>query len=161
MFQCTSRVIHEVPIMSYLLDYCGLLLFSLMGIAVCGCSWILRRYVCKMIGGNKLLVNRVYSYLLLIPAVTYPTFGSGSFHIHCIVLLWIRYWTYGLLSMHFCLVITWGKQLVIYIHGCNFHFSMLLMLCCPWNIILGWLNEFLSLLSIMWKHISSFAFVII
>ena len=37
LVQCTSRILHVVPLMSYLLAYCLLLLLSLVGLAVCGC----------------------------------------------------------------------------------------------------------------------------
>ena len=37
LVQCTSRILHVVPLMSYLLAYCLLLLLSLVGLVVCGC----------------------------------------------------------------------------------------------------------------------------
>ena len=61
MVRCTSWVLHVVPMMSYLLGYCELLLFSLVGIAVCCCSQILQRYVCNLIGGDEFLIALVDS----------------------------------------------------------------------------------------------------
>ena len=55
----TIRVIHVLPIMLYLLEYYGLLLLSLVGLAVCGCSKILQIYVRKLIGGDELFIYGV------------------------------------------------------------------------------------------------------
>ena len=61
LVRCTSRVLHVVSMMSYLLGYCELLLLSLVGIAVCCCSQILQRYVCNLICGDEFLIALVDS----------------------------------------------------------------------------------------------------
>ena len=49
-------VLHVVPMMSCILACCGLLLLSLVGVVVCGCSKIIKIYVCKMICDKELLI---------------------------------------------------------------------------------------------------------
>ena len=87
LVRCTSRFLHIVPMMFYILDYCVLLIMSLVGLVVCSCSQILQIYVCKMIVGYEFLIVGVDSELLLISVVTCPTVGGESFHIVCIVAL--------------------------------------------------------------------------
>ena len=82
MVRCTSRVLHVVPIMSSLFYYCGLLLLSLVELAVCGCSQIIQIYVCKLIGGDEVLIYQVDSDLLLLAVVICPTIWGGRFHLH-------------------------------------------------------------------------------
>ena len=72
MFLCTSWVIHVVPMVFCLLAYCGLLTLSLVGILVCSCSQILQIFMCKLIGGNQLLVSVVDSDLSLLEVVICP-----------------------------------------------------------------------------------------
>ena len=57
MVRCTIRFIDVVTIMFYLLDYFGLLLLSVVGIAVCICNQILQMYVCNLICGDELLIT--------------------------------------------------------------------------------------------------------
>ena len=76
-----------VPMMSYLLEYCELPLLYPVGLAVFGCSQILQRYVCKLIGGDGVLIYVVYSYLLLLDIIICHTIGGGSIHINFIVTL--------------------------------------------------------------------------
>ena len=74
-----------VPMMFYLLDYCGLLLLYIVGLVVCGCSIIFQIYVCKLIGGDAFLIFRVELDLLLFTVVICPTIGGGSLYLCCIV----------------------------------------------------------------------------
>ena len=62
LVQCNSRLLHMVPMMFYLLDYFGLLLFSMVGISVCSCSQILQIYACTMVGGDELFISGVDVY---------------------------------------------------------------------------------------------------
>ena len=50
LVRCTIQVLRVVAMMFYLLAYCGFILLSSKGLAVCGCSKILQIYVCKLIG---------------------------------------------------------------------------------------------------------------
>ena len=56
MEQCTSRILHVLPMILYNFAYFGLLLLPLVGIVVCGFSQILRICVCSLIGGDQLLI---------------------------------------------------------------------------------------------------------
>ena len=85
LVRCTSRFLHVVPMMFYLLAYRGLLLLSLAGLLVCGCSQIILIYVCKMIGRVELLISGVDSDLWFIAVLICPTSGGGSFYLRCIV----------------------------------------------------------------------------
>ena len=67
------------------LAYCELLLLSLVGIVVCGCSQIIQIYVCKLIGGDKFLIYGLDSDLLFLDVVICNTIGGGSFHLNIIV----------------------------------------------------------------------------
>ena len=87
MFQCTSLVLHVVHMMSYILAYWELLLFFMVGLAMCVYSQIIQRYVCKLIVGDEILIAGVYSELLLFDVVICPTIGGGSFHLHYRVLI--------------------------------------------------------------------------
>ena len=73
MVRCTSRVLHVVPMMSYIFSYCVLLLYSLVGLIVCGCRQIIQIYVCKMMGGDEVLIYGVDLDLLLLDVVICPT----------------------------------------------------------------------------------------
>ena len=55
MVQCNNQILHVVTMMLYILDYFGLLLLSLVGLAVCGCSQIIQIHACKLIGGDESL----------------------------------------------------------------------------------------------------------
>ena len=70
---CTSRFLHVVPMIPYLLAYCVLILLSLAGIAVCGCSQILQRYMCDLIGGYELSIAGLDLVFLLISLVICTT----------------------------------------------------------------------------------------
>ena len=65
--------------MLYNLAYCGLLLFSLVGLAVCNCSKIFQIYVCKLIGGGEFSIYGVDSDLFLFAVLICPTIVSGKF----------------------------------------------------------------------------------
>ena len=56
MVTYTSRFLHVVPRMIYFLSYCKLLFLSLAGLMVCGFNQILQIYVCRLIGGDELLI---------------------------------------------------------------------------------------------------------
>ena len=139
---CTIRVIHVVPILFNLLAYCGLLLFYLVRIELGGCSQILQIYVCKLIGGDELLISGFYSYLFFIAVVICPTIGGGSFYLHHIFLLWNGFWSSIFISLH-CLSCdylveptgTWYPWL-------SLPFSTMLMLSCPYDGIMGWFRGF-------------------
>ena len=85
MVQFTSRVLHVVPLIFYLLAYFGLLLSPLVEISVCSCSQIIQIYVCKMIGRDELLIARVNLDLFLLGVLICPKIGCGSFHLDCIL----------------------------------------------------------------------------
>ena len=78
---CTKQVLHVVPIMFYIFSYFGLLFLTLVGLAVRGCSQSPQIYVCKLIGGDELLIDRLDSDLLL-PAVLNRTSIVGGFFIY-------------------------------------------------------------------------------
>ena len=73
--------------------------------------------MCKMIGGDELLIYGVDSDLLFLTVVIYTTTGGGIF----IYAEWSRYEVvFERLDLSLCIfipVITWGNQLVIYVHG--------------------------------------------
>ena len=73
LVRCTIRILRVVPMMSYILAYCVLLILSLVGIEVCCCSQILQIFVCKLIGGDEFLNLGVYSDLFLLAVVICPT----------------------------------------------------------------------------------------
>ena len=82
---CTSRIIHVVPMMIYHLAYCGLLIFSLVVLAVCGSSQILQICLCRLIGGAKFLIFLSYLDLLLPVVLICPTIVGGIIYLRCIV----------------------------------------------------------------------------
>ena len=53
-----------------------------MGLTVCGCRQIIQIYVCKMMGGDEVLIYGVDLDLLLLDVVICPTIEGGSFHLH-------------------------------------------------------------------------------
>ena len=69
------------------LAFCGLLILSLVGPSVCGCSRIIQIYTCNLIGREESLIDRVYLDLLLLPVVICPKIGSGILYLGCIVIL--------------------------------------------------------------------------
>ena len=97
---CTSRLLHVVPVMLYNLAYCGLLILSLVGLVLCGCSQILQTCECNIIGGNELSYALTDLDTLLSDVVIYPTIGGRSLYLRFIVALWNGFWTYGCLYVH-------------------------------------------------------------
>ena len=77
----TIQFLHVVPIMLYLLAYCGLLHLSLVGLSVCGYSQIILIYLCKLIAGDEFLVAGVYSELLLLAIGICSTIRGGNFRL--------------------------------------------------------------------------------
>ena len=128
MVLCSIWVIHVVPMMYYLLEYCGLLLLSLVGLAVCGCIQNIQRYLCKLIVGDYFLIDVLYSYLWLISVVICTTIGGGIFHLRCIVPLRSGSWMYGLLSLNCCPCDYLGETTSNWYPWLPFPFLMLLML---------------------------------
>ena len=118
LVRCNRHILHVVPMLFYLLYCCGLLILSLVGIAVCVCSQILQIYVCKLIVGEELFIAGMDSDLLLFVVLICPTIGGGIFHLRYIVPLWNGSWMSGLLYMHFFPVISWGCQLTCSIPRC-------------------------------------------
>ena len=53
---CTSRNLHVVPMMLYLLDYRELLFLYLVWLTVCSCNRIIQICGCRLIGGEELLI---------------------------------------------------------------------------------------------------------
>ena len=107
MIRCNIGIIHVLPKMLYSLAYCGLLLLSLVGLAVCG--W----------------------FRLILPAVVIcPTTVGGSIYLLCIFLLWNGF---ECLDVSLCIVfpvITWGNHLVLDVYGCHCHLKS-----CQWFIV--------------------------
>ena len=155
MVQCTSRVLHVVSTMPYLFAYCALLLLYLVGLLVCSFNQTIHIYVCKLMGGYEVLISGVSSYLFFLAVVICPTIGDGSLNLHYIVLLWSGSWISGFLSMHCCPCDYLGGWTGNWYPWFSWPFLQLSILCCLWYGTLGWFRGFLSLLSIMWKHISS------
>ena len=100
LVRCTSQIIYVFPFMLYLLDYCELLLLSLVGPAVCSCRQIIQIYMCKLIGGDEFFITGVYFYELFLALAICPTIIGGSIYLRCIVLLLNDFWTSGCLSLH-------------------------------------------------------------
>ena len=73
--------------MFFSFSYYGLLLLSLVGIELCGCSQILQIYVCKLIVGDEFLIDGVDSDLLLLAVVICTAIVGGLFYLRYIVLL--------------------------------------------------------------------------
>ena len=61
LVQYTNWVLHVVPMMFYPLAYFVLLILSLMGLVLCGCSQILQICGCNLIGGDELFIVGVNS----------------------------------------------------------------------------------------------------
>ena len=78
---CTKRVLHVVPMMFYIFYYFGLLLLTLVGLAVRGCSQSTQIYVCKLIGGDEFLIEGVDSDLLLPAVLNCTSIVGGFFHL--------------------------------------------------------------------------------
>ena len=122
MIRCNRGILHVLPTMLYSLAYCGLLLLSLVGLAVCG--W----------------------FRLIFPAVVIcPTTVGGSIYLLCIFLLWNGFWMSVCLSLH-CLPCDYlGEPPGTGCLWLSLPFKKLSMIHCPWSGILGWLHEYLSL----------------
>ena len=80
--RCTSRVLHVVLMIIYLLACYELLLFSLVGIVVWVCIQSIHRYLCKPIVGYVVFISGVNLDLLFLAVAICPTIGVGSFHLH-------------------------------------------------------------------------------
>ena len=73
MVLCTSRFLHVVPMMLYHLDYCELLLLSLVGLTVSGFYQILQIFWWRLIGGEELLIVWANLDWLLPDVIVCPT----------------------------------------------------------------------------------------
>ena len=78
MVQWTIWLLHVVSMMLYSSEYWGVLLLSLAGLGVCGCSWIIQICVCRLIGGDEFLITWADLDLLLSIVVICRPRGSIS-----------------------------------------------------------------------------------
>ena len=67
--------------MFFSFSYYALLLLSLVGLAVHGCSQILQIYVCKLIIGDEFLIDELDSDLLLLAVVICTAIVGGFLNI--------------------------------------------------------------------------------
>ena len=97
---CTRNLLHVVPMMIFHLVYSELLLLSLVGLAVCGCSQILQICACRMIGGDTFLIVWAYIDWWFRAIVICSTTGGGNIYLRFIVLLWSYFLNPGWFSLN-------------------------------------------------------------
>ena len=131
LVQRTIQIFHILTMMLYSLAYCELQFLSLVGIMVCGCSWILQICACSLIGGDEFLIVWEYLDWFFPDVVICPTIWGGSLYLCCIVPLFSSFWTYGWLSLHFLICDCSGELTGTWCPWLTFPFSKLLMLHCP------------------------------
>ena len=140
-----TRIINVLPLILYRLSFCGLILLSLVGLMVCGCNQIIQKCGCRLIGGDEFLIAWLYLYWILPPVLIYSTIRVISIYLCLIVPLQSGFRRSGWLYLNWLPCDYLVQPTGTCCTWLSLPFLKLLMLHCPWSVIMGWFCSFLSL----------------